>query len=127
MEGGMIGTVMSKIQGVIQTHWLATFVVIVALIIFSMAMMFGWIGSASEGIAGSISPAALQIRDGPGEVKVLGSAVQGFVADPESFCKDAGTPTDDPWGYLAEQMGGRSETMANPDALDAQLVYASQH
>lgn len=85
-------------------------------------MMFGWIGSASEGIAGSMSPVGLQLRDGPGE-NPPNTLAQGYEANPEEFCREAGTPTDDPWGFLAEQADDK-EAMTNADEVDAKLVKA---
>jgi hypothetical protein len=124
---GFIESAGRKIEGFITTHWLITFVVIVALIIFSMVTMFGWIGASAEGITGSSSAMVSQIRDGPGESIPRGSVLQDYATDPNKLCMSAGEPTDDPWAYLGDQLNDRSESMATPDELDAKLIYASQH
>jgi len=134
-SGGFLESAKKYIQGFIQTHWMAVFIVLVILIVYVLGTMLGFFGKKKEGmracVAGSASQLCKQGRDGPGEGLTGAAIAQGYDADPTAFCAAKATTTDDPYDYLRTSAAGLPSeglTTYDPaDQLDKNLAIAMQH
>lgn len=136
--GGTYENIRVAAKSFFDEYTMAVLLVIVVMFIWIIITTWGWsLSGKKEGILSCMpgNDAALcrQGRDGPGEGLENGVLAQGFGANPQSFCANAGEATTDPQDYLRltslqSSEGENLSPYASPtDRFDQNLMIAMQH